>query len=716
MMRVPVDERTPPMTPQLALRVAIVGGLALLLFAVVFFRLWFLQVLTGSQYVAQAQSNVVRHVPVAAPRGEIVDASGTPLVQSVAVPSIQIAPRSLPAPVTLDGSKAFPVVQPARDFAIYSRLARLLGMSTRPHRCEYTVFWARGYHNYFQRLPPIACLVAKSVAQSAYANVAIKTNVPAYIQDYIAERQSQHEFPGVLYQDTYIRKYALGSAGAQLFGTLGEISPAELASKYYKGVASGDVVGQSGLEAQYNQYLQGVNGSEGVKVNSQNQFEGYAKLQQPTTGDTLKLSINAQLEQTGQRALWHSIVLNHGTSGSFIAMDPQNGQIYAMGSAPSYNPANVAESISSKEWAFLNNPANNYPLLNRAIASPLPDGSTFKVITATAALQSGAWSLGSSYYDNGQYCFKGGLCLHNAGNASYGSVDLQRAIEVSDDVFFYNLGDKMNGNVTPSGYAVNYPKGWPLQDWANQFGIGRYTGVDLPGELNGEIGSPKLQRELWTQERQCDNATGPYKGHPRHPAVLSQYGDSILSGGCGIASAKYWTIGDNVETGVGQFDDLVTPVQLAVVYAAIENGGTIVTPHLGQQIQSPSGTPLQTLNPGPRRRLDINSSYLSAIQQGLRLAASGPQGTSTDVMASFPKPVYGKTGTAELGSSSSSPVDAWYACYVPASATSKPIVVVVNVVKGGYGDVAAAPVARQILSQWFYGKPGAYQAGTNTSR
>jgi len=158
----------------------------------------------------------------------------------------------------------------------------------------------------------------------------------------------------------------------------------------------------------------------------------------------------------------------------------------------------------------------------------------------------------------------------------------------------------------------------------------------------------------------------------------------------------------------------VTPMQLAVVYSAIENGGTIVTPHVAQEVESPNGNVLQRFDPAPKRKLPIDASYLSAIQEGLHLAATGPSGTSSGVMGNFPEPVYGKTGTAELGNSASSPEDAWYACYVPASATSKPILVVVNVEKGGFGAVAAAPVAREILSQWFLGKPGPYVAGTST--
>lgn len=725
----PIDERTPPMTPQLALRVAMVGGIALLLFAVIFFRLWFLQVLSGSRYVAEAHSNHVAHIPVAAPRGEIVDAAGTPLVQSVKVPSIQIAPRSLPVPVTLYNLRH----QPAKDYPLYDKLASLLRMSTKPRACKFTIYWKHGkYTNYDVQLAPIPCDVAKSVSQSSFANATIKTNVPTYIQDYIEERIT--EFPGVLSQDTYVSKYTLGNAGAQMFGTYGPITEAEVGTKAYNGIAAGNLVGQSGLEREYNWALQGVNGSEGIKVNSRGQFEGAAKTKPSIPGDTVKLSINAQLERVAQRELVHSININHGTGGSFVAMDPQTGAIYAMGSSPSYKPAKVSPSISTKELKLLDDPDSNQPLFDRAIDGALPDGSTFKVITAVAALESGKWSVDESFTDPPPpgYCFTGGLCLQNSGKSNYGTVDLQTAIEVSDDEFFYNLGDKMEGpSIDPSAYHPS-PTEWPLQYWAGRFGIGHTTGVDLPGETAGEIGSPKLQKALWKLERECDTATGAYaytsdsdpnlvsaakqpgyhRSKPVH-TVLGEGGESIVSGGCGIATAEYWSVGDNVNTGVGQYDDQVTPIQLAVVYSAIENGGTIVTPHIASEVESPSGTVVQKYKPAPKRKLDIDPSYLAAIQDGLRLAASAPGGTSADVMGSFPLRVYGKTGTAELGDSAYSPEHAWYVGYVPASATNKPIVVVVNVDKGGFGDVAAAPVVRTILSQWFYGKPGHYIEGSS---
>jgi penicillin-binding protein 2 len=688
----PMDERNPPMTPQLALRVAMIGGLALLLFAIIFFRLWFLQVLSGTRYVAEAQSNRTAYVPVAAPRGEIVDASGNALVQSVRVPSIQIAPRSLPAPVILDGHLKLPVAIPAKDNALFYRLAKLIGLPTQAHRCTYIVYWSHGWVRYKTELPTVACRIAEGVAQAPFANVTIKTNVPTYIQDYIAERITNYR--GVLSQDTNTRQYALGDAGAQLFGELGQLTPAE--TSVYKGVKAGDVVGQSGLEAEYNQYLQGVDGSEGVKVNAQGQFQGYTRGTSTQPGDTLKLSLNGQLEKVGQQALADSVAARGGKGGAFIAMNPQNGQIYAMGSNPTYNPSVTSKPISTKELALLDKASSNQPLVNRAINGQGPDGSTFKVITATAALQSGVWGLGQIYDDTGQFCFAHtaqSQCRRNAGGNAYGAVNLVTAIQDSVDTFFYNLGDILDTRPIAT-YA--HPNGGELQKWARAFGIGRPTGIDLPGESVGSMASPKYFQTMWSLQQKC------LRTRPT-PA-----------GGCHIADTGSWTVGDNVNAAVGQGDVQVTPLQLAVVYSAIANGGSVVTPHIAQNIQSPTGQIIHSFNPGIKRHLNIDPTYLGAIQQGLRDAVTS--GTSADTLGSFPQQVHGKTGTAQYFNLQGQETDsAWYACYVPASATSKPIVVVVWVQNGGFGDVAAAPVAKMILGQWFYGKPGKFQVGANTT-
>jgi penicillin-binding protein 2 len=392
-----------------------------------------------------------------------------------------------------------------------------------------------------------------------------------------------------------------------------------------------------------------------------------------------------------------SIASNPGaTAGAFVAMNPVNGQVYALGSVPSFDPTVFTHTLSESTYKSLTNANGGDPLLNRAIQSAGPTGSTFKPITATAALQSGDWSTGDIFDDTGQYCVSG-QCRHNAGNAVDGSLDLVNAIRVSSDDFFYNLGVKTN--VDP----YQHPGGGPLDQWARNFGIGRPTGIDLPGEDTGTLPSPRWRNERNRLEAECDRAIGPFKGKPKHPP-----------GGCGIADGtnRPWSVGDNENLAVGQGDVQATPLQLAVAYSALANGGTVVRPHIGLDVQNPDGTVLQKIDPAPARHLPINPFYLETIRAGLRAAASQAGGTSADVMGSFPEQVYGKTGTAQY---TGQPDYSWYACFVPPSATSKPIVVVVHVERGGFGDVAAAPVARQILSQWFFNKPGPYKSGNSAT-
>ncbi len=707
------EDRSPPMTPQLALRVAMVGSFALVMFAIIFFRLWFLQVLSGNTYVAEANANIVQTIKVQAPRGQILDRNGNVLVSSDQAPAVLIAPQSLPKAITLTDQHAIDH-PPKADLTLYGRLATLLALPNKETSCP--IAGAKppplGPKGTF-RMPAIACTVAQKVAtQVAFSDVTLATGISPYLQDYMLERSTL--FRGVQVEEEALRQYPLGDVGAQLFGTVGQIScnnpklvsDCETRQARFKGAGNSDSVGQSGLEWQYNQYLQGHDGTDKVKVNAQGAFEGYEKGTASTAGETLKLSIDEKLEEVGQAALARSVAaVPSSLGGAFVAMNPDNGQVYAMGSNPTYNPSLFTKPISTSTYNqdFKNNPGN--PLLDKAIESVGPDGSTFKVITSTAALESGAWTIADSYDDTGEFCFPpdNTPCLNNAGHAAYGSLDLTDAIKVSDDVFFYHLGFLLNADPT------SHPNGGALQYWARMFGIGQSPGIDLPGAATGSLPTPKLLKLLYKEEVQCENATGPYKGHPKHPAS---------TGGCGIANNSYWTVGDNVNTAVGQGDVQVSPLQLAVVYSALANGGNVVTPHVGMDIQSSNGTVLQKIDPPIKRHLNINPTDLGAILEGLHEAAQGG-GTSSDVMGNFNQTVYGKTGTAQYiptsGPNAGQETDyAWYACFVPATATSKPIAVVVWVQQGGFGDVSAAPVARQILSQWFDGRPGPYVAGTSS--
>jgi penicillin-binding protein 2 len=720
------DDRLPPMNSQLALRVAIAGSVALLMFAVIFLRLWFLQVLTGHSYVAQAKSNITRPVSIPAARGSILASDDSTLVASVKVPAVLIQAEQLPVPLNPDRASDL-LNQPPPDLAVYDRLARVLGLSTQPSSCTFKltedVNGVETPHTYDPDLPEIPCIIDQHAADITDGTVAIATDVPTAEQAYISEHQS--EFTGIQVSQTSISKYPQGELAGQLLGTVGANSNPLTGGRLFKTIAAFDDVGNSGLEEQYNTYLQGTDGHERIEVNAQGTYQKTESPVAGTAGDNLKTSIDLPLEKVGDAALAESLQKSGSIyGGAFIAMDPQNGQVYAMGSLPSYNPQVFDKPLTTKQYDAKFDDSVTAPLLNRATQGIGPPGSTFKVITATAALESGKWTPSETYDDVGEVCPTPGdpaSCVTNApGDGAQGSIDLVQAIEVSDDDFFYNLGEKLNPN-------PNVRAGGPLQKWAQAYGVGERPDIDLPDASTGEMSTPGVVDNEITEERECATATGEYaytngtnvsfKPHgkgwhrsPKHPE------------GCGIAEPDTlgWTVGDDMNAAIGQGDDQLTPLQMAMVYSAVENGGTLVSPHIGKDIQTPSGQIVQTIDPKPERKLDINPTYLDTIRQGLEAAANGASGTSTDVMGNFPKTVYGKTGTADYKPTTGpeAGVDtayAWYDCYVPASETSKPLEVTVWVEDGGYGDQTAAPVARELLSQWYLGHPGAYATGSTTS-
>ena len=274
----------------------------------------------------------------------------------------------------------------------------------------------------------------------------------------------------------------------------------------------------------------------------------------------------------------------------------------------------------------------------------------------------------------------------NAGDAVYGTLALPRAIQVSSDVFFYQLGARAND------------LGAVIQDWARKLSFGKPTGIDLPGEYGGLVPDRKWRDGEFAKYERCRKK--------EHLAYQSQ--EALFA--CGGID-RGWSGGDNVNLAVGQGDLQATPLQLATAYAAIENGGRVVTPHLGQQVEDGAGRQLEEIRKPAKRRVDFDPGALEAVRSGLRAAASEAGGTSVDVFSGFPYPVYGKTGTAERGLS---PDQSWYACYVPDPV--KPIVVVVTIEKGGFGAEAAAPAARLILSKWFGVKDSDFHQGTSATR
>ncbi len=644
-----------PVSPQLAWRVALIGGLAMVMFGVIFFRLWFLQILSGPQYVQQAEANRTRELPIPAPRGEIVDRNGQPIASTTVTNAVQIVPDALP---------------PAGHarLALYRRLGRLLHMSP----------------------AHIQALVIHGRSEVPYAPVTIQTDAGLGVLTVLGERAT--EFPGVVQQPVSLRTYPHGEMAAQALGFVGQVTEEELKRKAFKGVPLGSVVGQQGLEYYYDRYLRGVPGKERVQVEAQ----GYpvpTKLPAtpPQPGHVLQLTLDLQLEKAAEAALREGIERARAggkpaVAGGFIAMDPRNGEILALGSYPSFDPNKLAKPIiTPAELKELE--GEGHPLVDRVTEATYPTGSTFKPITAMAALEAGIL--------NPEEGLGGGQCIEfsgkkfcNAGETNYGNVGLVNALKVSSDTYFFEVGER------------SFFHGEIIQKMAHELGIADESGLELP-EAPGLVPGPKWRDEVNHEEEACKRR--------RHLPT------------CGyVLEVRPWEPGDNMDLAVGQGELQTDPLQLAVAYSTLANAymnagnGAVVTPHLGKQIDTQEGAILQTLSFPPRRHVHLNDGNLGLVMQGIHEAASENGGTSADVWAGWDQeqdPVYGKTGTAErFANGAKVENQSWYMCFL--DNPQRPIVIAVTVEQGGYGAETAAPIARLIASQW-YGKPKKFVVGTS---
>lgn len=681
----PVHDRRSPSSPQFALRVAVLGGIAFILFGVVFFRLWYLQVLDGDRYLAQAQTNRVRVERIQAPRGPVVDRQGTALIENRQAILVQLDPKSLP-----EEERVAALEWGQR---VTQRLKRPKGR--RGEKIPIPPVPTPELRERFERLGEVLDMtvetmqerVVQQVAQVPYAAITLRSDVPATMRDYIKERQE--DFPGVDVAEKYLRQYPEGELAAQLVGTVGEISPDELKQERYDGLTQGTVIGKEGLERTYDDYLRGRDGETRIVVNAQGQSVGQTRGREPTVGRTLRLTLDLDLQKAGQKALETAIARAAGRgsrAGAFVAMDPTDGAILAMGSAPTFDPNVLARPISQERYDELYGEEAGAPRFNRAISASYPTGSIFKPITAFAGLDAGLVTPTSVVNDSG--CIRVGAndeerC--NAGKVANGPVDLRRSLKVSSNIYFYLLGQSLD--------AV---KGEPLQKWSRRLGLDEQTGIDLPGEFGGLVPDREWRQRVGEQERKCRERR------------------DVPS--CGISDMRPWTFGDNMNLAIGQGDLQATPLQMAVAYAAIENGGKIVTPHLADRVEDDRGRPIQSLEAPAARKIDMPEEHRQAIVDGLRQAASEPGGTSADVFAGWPHgrfPVHGKTGTAIVKNAQGTFEQSWYASFVPHK--TRPIVVVATVEKGGYGAEAAAPLVRQILEKFYFGSVGEFTAGDSTT-
>jgi penicillin-binding protein 2 len=721
----PVRPRDPrvPVSPQLALRVAIIGGVVMVMFGVIFFRLWFLQVLSSEQYVQQADNNGARHLPIAAPRGQILDREGQAIVGSAVTNAVQIVPDELPPGISSQVAEyqtSLASAEAAREVAVAQLSgyeAALGGVRHKTHAQRQELEHleretgppqvavpalprsAVGLRALFRRLGRVIQLsprtidedVVEGITATPYAPVTIKTAAGRGALTVLGERAS--EFPGVVQEPVSIREYPDGEMAAQILGYVGSINTTELKSPAFRGVEQGTIVGQAGLEYYYDHYLSGVPGVRRIAVNAEGQpIPSKLTPTPPRAGHVLQTTLDLGLQKASEKALLEG--MEHARAGGkpaiaggFVALDPLNGEVLAMGSYPSFDPNKFAKPLTKAEYARLSGRSGDEPgrLTDLADEGEYPTGSTFKPITAMAALEAGVINptegLGAGeciYVSTEKFC--------NAGLDNYGAVGLVEALKVSSDTYFFTVGK-----------LANEHGGEIIQKKAHELGVGEPTGIDLPSEFPGVVPSRK-----WLAEQNALEAKCQHEHHGQPCYIVAEPGAP-------------WTVGYNMDLAVGQGDLLTDPLQMAVAYSTLANAyrndgnGTVVTPHLGKQIDEANHNLVQTLS-FPSRPVHLNYEDLSLVMEGIHEAASAPGGTSTPVWAGWNQeedPVYGKTGTAER---TGHVEQSWYMCYI--GNQQHPIVIAVTVEEGGFGAETAAPIARLIASQW-YGKPKKFVAGSS---
>ena len=646
------------LTPQLALRIAILGAIALTVFGVLFLRLWALQVLSGPQYLHAALNNQLRSIPIEAPRGPVIDRNGRTIVGNRPATAVQLEIADLPKTWS----------------ARLNELRRLSKVINVPVREMVAELKKRGGD------PATPVTVQESVHRAQL--------------NYLQERD--REFPGVLLSQTYLRSYPYQSLAAQVLGSVGPISPGQYKVLRRKGYRLSDKLGQGGIEQRYDAYLRGKDGVAQLRVDAFGRpVTRRLTEQKPQPGESVRLTLDMNLQRAAERGIRAGIAAAHASNcvgcwaadgGAIVALDPRDGSILALASYPTYQPG-IFNSRDPKKLAPLLNPSvakqENLPGLDRAIAGVYPAGSTFKPVTAMAALEerlvspteplpcTGVYHV----YDKQGNVIPGGT-FKNWDPFVSQQMTLPTALGASCDTYFYELGYRF--------YKLPAARRHPFQEWAARFGFGHRTGIDLPGESAGLLPTPEWRRATYTA-----------KTDPGHWQV-----------------DRLWKPGDSIQLAIGQKDLLVTPLQMARFYALIANGGRLVSPHIAADVEEVStkqvpGRVLHSFAPPPAPTVKIDPVYLDAVRQGLYEATHASFGTATPVFGSFPVAIAGKTGTAEKtvsvpGFTGKMDQSEWCG-YAPADAPT--IVVCALIENGGHGGTAAAPAALKVFEAYFRRQP-----------
>lgn len=604
----PVVPRPRPKRSLPSRRFVVMGGIGLVLIGILFFRLWSLQIVTGEKYLAEANENRTREVRVPAPRGRILDREGEVLVDNRTSMALQLDPVELPSEQT-----------DRRE--LYQRVGKLLGKDAK---------WVGRKVRKSERNDPPG------------SPITLDKDVDDAVVYYLQEHQA--EYPEVRVNRVFVRKYPQGLTAAHVLGSVGEVTAEDLEKNPEKDLAAGDTLGKTGIEQTYDDYLRGAPGETRLQVDSRGRIVSQLTSTMPGPGRSVRLSLDSGLQTVGETALG-----NIGLPGAFVALDVKSGQVLGLGSSPTFDPDLFTRPLTQKQVDDLYDEDLDAPLFDRAIGGQYAVGSIFKPITAMAGLESGLITPSTVVNDAGAVKIAD-QDFQNAGRTPHGPVDLRKSMEVSSDVYYYLLGADMNGTKQ-------------LQNWAGNFGLGKATGIDIPGESEGLVPTPE-----WLNEAAKE---------------MPKYYDP-------------WVIGQNIQFAIGQGYFQASPLQMAVAYAALGNGGSLLRPKLLLQTEDAAGRVISEAEPEVTGQIEMNDGYRQAIMDGLHDAAQAPQGTSYGVFGGFPVKVAGKTGTSQR---ENEPDQAWYAMLAPLD--DPEIAVVVTVERGGFGSDTAAPIALQMAQEYF---------------
>ncbi len=634
-------------------RIAVLGLIVFSMFATLFVRLWSLQVLRVEDHEVAAIENRFETLPVRAPRGRILDRNGKVLVDNRVSVVVTLDPQVLDAEFD----------DPADRSRYIGRLARELSS----FGIEIT-----------------ATEINARLADSQYSPLAprpVAEDVPESVEIFLGERRD--DYPAVAVERRTVRTYPYGQLAAHVLGYVGALNEEEYDSQERadseKPYEVDDEIGKTGVERVFESWLRGTPGERVVQVDSANRVvaDVTSESVDPAPGDDVRLTIDIDLQAAAEKALEEKLVerrevtntaglLFPAPAGAVVMLDPRDGDLLAVASNPTYDPVEFLGGISQERFDLLNSEENGAPLFSRAIQGTYAPASTFKLVTAFAALESGMITPETTFEDVGTYtltdCTGSSCTRSNAEGAANGTVDLQRSLTVSSDVFYYWIGESLwrQESLPANG----------IQDTARLFGFGEETGVPLP-EASGTVPTP--------EERQAQK-----------DEIEAADPDAYIPG---------WRAGDNVNLAIGQGDVLVTPLQLTNAYAIIANGGTRFQPNIADAVvdidrRTGEQTVVQEFGPREAASLELPAAFRDPILDGLNGVTTDEEGTAFYAFEGFDPTwsVAGKTGTAQVVNKEDTSL------FVGFGPVETPRVVVTAVLEeAGFGSEAAAPVVRRLL-------------------